>query len=1006
MQCRNGWFAPGCRAASGAVLLALAALLTLPCVALGADPLRGASLFATPAQPGLLACADCHSDNPIDNNFGSIWSGRNAASLIQRAVQNNTGGMGIFVNLYDATDLADIAAYLGNAPNALAFAATAVGITSPAQRVTISSSLKLGLDALHLTIEGDFVIVGTTCDASLPRFSSCAVDLAHGPRTAGPQRGALVIEHAGTPTPIRLPLAGEGQPRARAVAALAPGNVSFPAGDGTRRNVLLSNDSAEPLRIERVRATPPDFVVAGGSCVPGLVLTTGEHCLVALRLDSQVAAEVRGTLTVDHDGQGGVSTAALQAAPAIGTAAAWRADRVALQFGAHRVGTRSAAQTLTLSNAGTSALAWREIVTSDAAFVIDNSSCAAGTLAPQQRCQLAVSFAGARAGRISGELRVVGQDGRPQWRLPLSGLAGDGVLRAAPRRLAWQAQTGQRTTQDLVLVNDTDGPADVSAPVIVGPQAGDFVLAGGSCAGRASLPAGASCTLTVAFLPTQSGPRSARLQVAALSVPMVGQGYATAAPSLWLDASAINFGERTMGSATGLHRVTVFNRGTAALSWRALTIAGSHAADFDTTGDCRMGQVLAPQSACQLAIGFAPVGIGPRTATVVLWPQGEASPSLLTVKGMGVQSAAAALVADALALDFGTQPQSVPLPTRRVHLLNSGSAELAAPMLHIDGPFRILAVDTACTAPLAPGQSCAVDIALAAVGAGAVSGALTVRSAGAAPLVLALTGRRSDTGSALTWTASSDVPALQPTPVGATPSLSTWTLLNRGNAPTLPLRWILDGPAAEDFSVDATSSCSTGTILAPGASCVLRAAFHPSAGGLRTARLLLRDDDTIGALPMQGQGLAPASAMLRAWPGAVSFQARVDAAVAPQTLVLANDGAAAAVFAEPSSTSPAFISSADARSPCGAAVQALLPGETCAFDLIWTGSAAGLTGGSFIASGADAMASATVPLVVTEDASQRSNVGAGGGAMTLGELLALALVLPLLWRTRRESDHA
>jgi len=40
---------------------------------------------------GWLA-ADCHAENPIVDNFGNIWSGRNAVALIRRAVQSNTDG--------------------------------------------------------------------------------------------------------------------------------------------------------------------------------------------------------------------------------------------------------------------------------------------------------------------------------------------------------------------------------------------------------------------------------------------------------------------------------------------------------------------------------------------------------------------------------------------------------------------------------------------------------------------------------------------------------------------------------------------------------------------------------------------------------------------------------------------------------------------------------------------------------------------------------------------------
>lgn len=50
-----------------------------------ADPVRGARLFATPLRADLLACADCHSDDPVNNNFGNIWAGRHAPALIQLA---------------------------------------------------------------------------------------------------------------------------------------------------------------------------------------------------------------------------------------------------------------------------------------------------------------------------------------------------------------------------------------------------------------------------------------------------------------------------------------------------------------------------------------------------------------------------------------------------------------------------------------------------------------------------------------------------------------------------------------------------------------------------------------------------------------------------------------------------------------------------------------------------------------------------------------------------------
>ena len=111
--------------------------------------------------PGELACADCHSENPVVNNFGNIWSGRNAPALIERAIQSNTGGMGYFAAILKPADLADIAAYLGNAPRELVFALTPVLGRSEPQRIGIASA-SAGLLSLFLKTRG-LTVAAATC---------------------------------------------------------------------------------------------------------------------------------------------------------------------------------------------------------------------------------------------------------------------------------------------------------------------------------------------------------------------------------------------------------------------------------------------------------------------------------------------------------------------------------------------------------------------------------------------------------------------------------------------------------------------------------------------------------------------------------------------------------------------------------------------------------------------------------------------------------------------------
>jgi mono/diheme cytochrome c family protein len=275
------------------------ALLTAAAVhASAADPQRGAMLFATPPASGLLACADCHGADPQVNNFGNIWAGRNAVALIQRAVQANTGGMGYFGGFYGSADFADIAAYLGNAPAALVFDPTELGRDSAPQSVSITTSTKIGVGALQLRTEGDFVVSGSSCGTELPRFANCAVDLSFRPSAAGQRSGSLLITHDGTPTPVRIALAGLATARPAAIARLEPAQLAFvAAGPAGVQSANVLNDSAERLTLGSITASTAAFRVVGGSCRPGALLLPGRRCQVALRFDPSGVGAAAGTLT-------------------------------------------------------------------------------------------------------------------------------------------------------------------------------------------------------------------------------------------------------------------------------------------------------------------------------------------------------------------------------------------------------------------------------------------------------------------------------------------------------------------------------------------------------------------------------------------------------------------------------------------------------------------------------------------------------------------------------------
>lgn len=177
------------------------------------DPERGRLLFEKVPAPSLLACYDCHSDDPIKRNFGNIWVGKNAPNFIARAINLNTGGMGYFSGYFNTYDLADIAAYLGVSPGRLSWAAhvgtgqSNVGPAYEPKVITIYAGTKSSIEQLRLSVSDNYAIVSSDCGSTVQRFTQCQVSLA--PRTdvlSDQPDGELLISHVDAPRPVRVRL--------------------------------------------------------------------------------------------------------------------------------------------------------------------------------------------------------------------------------------------------------------------------------------------------------------------------------------------------------------------------------------------------------------------------------------------------------------------------------------------------------------------------------------------------------------------------------------------------------------------------------------------------------------------------------------------------------------------------------------------------------------------------------------------------------------------------------
>lgn len=723
-----------------------------------ADPARGERLFMTAPRAGDLACADCHSDNPVQSNFGGIWAGRNASAVIQRAIQNNAGGMGVFLNLYRSAELADIAAYLGNSPYRLDFAPTTAGATSAVRSIAIASSLKQAIDGLSLLVEGPFVLVGSSCATRVPAFDECRVDLAFRPQAEGESSGALVLNHAGTPTPVRLPLAGSAPRIPRAVATLGPARVVFGSAvvgtaSGTLRHATLANHSANVLTIGAITASPDDFVIAGGSCVTGHALRSGERCLIALRFAPRSGGQRSGMLTVAHDGVGGSSTLALEGAAAAGVDEQLLAEAPAVDFGAVLPGQRSAERSIVWTQAGSSPLGSVAASTSDARFEVVHHSCS-GPVAPLQRCETKLVFAPTRAVATSGELRL------GTLRVPLAGRGqAAGSLAAEPRSLAFDEAAGAAQMRTLRAVNDGRATVVLGAPALSGPEAGDFAIADASpaataCRGGLRLEPSEACQLALRFAPAAAGSRTARLQLPhdgagrLLTIDLNGAASATARSRLGVEANAVDLGALRPGeSRTQILRLE--NTGRVPLRWATLAIAGEAAAEFSigiSADACSPIREVPAGASCRLTLNFSSTSTGLRSATLVLWPADQAEALLVSLEARvaaaagswnGRRTAAAepALQAEPAVLTFEALVGQAGAPAQTLRLANQGQHALTVTALASSSPAFVVEAGDCLDVPraLLPGDACTLQLRWS--GAAISEGQLRIDATGTAGTV-------------------------------------------------------------------------------------------------------------------------------------------------------------------------------------------------------------------------------------------------------------------------------
>jgi uncharacterized repeat protein (TIGR01451 family) len=191
-----------------------------------------------------------------------------------------------------------------------------------------------------------------------------------------------------------------------------------------------------------------------------------------------------------------------------------------LTFNSQTIGTTSAAQTVTLTNGGSVALAISGITLTgpNSGDFAETNTCPA-SLAVDANCTISVTFTPTAAGTRTAAISIADNaTGSPQT-VALNGTVnGPATVTVTPSSLTFASQFVNSTSapQSVTVTNTGTGPITFTSFSITGSGSSSFALANGTnaCNPTGTLAASAACTIGVTFTPTATGELVATLSIA------------------------------------------------------------------------------------------------------------------------------------------------------------------------------------------------------------------------------------------------------------------------------------------------------------------------------------------------------------------------------------------------------------------------------------------------------------------------------------------------------------
>jgi hypothetical protein len=759
-------------------------------------------------------------------------------------------------------------------PTTVTFGSEEVGTTSTNPQlvtVTVTGTNPVTLTGFSGTgaDPGDFSIgSGTTCEfeTALPAGTTCKLGIVFTPSAVGSRAATIQISGTFTGTPANVTASGTGTAQ---IASLTPTLLQFPntvVGKTASAMTATLTNLSSTVSLTGISPTITSllptgtFAISANTC-PGS-LGPGLSCTISVTYTPTAAGAAEGELSV-ADSDTGTSP---QAVFLIGTGLNASATLATvtpkfLSFGRETAGTTSNAQFVFLQNIGNTNLTFATPLSGTNPTAFSATNTCDGTITAGGVCGVSVSFApptGTEA--FFATLTITsGASGAPQT----VGLSGTGIPASTasllPNPLVFPAiAVGTTSAPQYAFLNDTGPNADaISNITITGADFEDFSFtAPGNtpCSSTQVLNAQAVCVVGVLFTPTQTGLRTATLQITdtATGTPhttVLQGGSGNTGPTVTVAPPSLAFSSQTVGTTSAAQSVTVSNTGTVTVTFTGFIVSGTNAGDFSvplpTSGTmCSPSGTLVGGASCTINVLFTPSASGTRTATLSIADNAIGSPQPVSLTGTGAGGSGTISISPT-SLTFATQTVGTSSAAQTITVSNTGGVTVTFTSIVTSGDFAGASL-AQCPSIAVEAAPCVFSITFTPTATGTRTGTITFTdNATGSPQTVTLIGTGAGGTATVTVTPSSLTYSAQT--VGTTSGAQSVTVSNTGSTAVNFAGFSIIGANSSDFALGSgagAGTCNPSGSLGANASCTISVTFTPTATGARSATLSITDNAT------------------------------------------------------------------------------------------------------------------------------------------------------------------